>query len=132
VRRDWWGRALAALIGIWVAGMIAVPAGARANVHVDALRAQRALPDRTDVVSARDAVPDSDPTPPARAVARECSGACGEGGRHVAEGLPAESVIEVAGGRYLHRVGPRTAPRRRGASVAHILPPALGPPTTLV
>ena len=131
MRRDWWGRALAALIGIWVAGMIAVPAGSRASVPVDLLRAQRAAPDRTGVVSARDAAPDSDPTPPARAVARECSSACGEGGRHVAEGLPAASVVEVARGRYLRRVGLPTAPQRRGASVAHILPPALGPPTAL-
>jgi hypothetical protein len=132
VRRDWWGRALAALIGIWVAGMIAVPAGARARVHVDLLRAQRALPDRTDVMSAREAAPDPDTTPPARTVARESSSACGEGGRHVAEGLPAASVVEIAAATYRTHVGLPTAPRRRSASVAHILPPALGPPTTLV
>jgi hypothetical protein len=131
VRRDWWGRALAALIGIWVAGMIAVPAGSRVSVRVDLLRAQRALPDRTVVMSVREAEPDPIPTPPARAVARECSSACGEGGRHVAEGLPTASVVEIASVTYRTRAGLPTAPRRRGASVAHILPPALGPPTAL-
>jgi hypothetical protein len=132
VRRDWWGRALAALIGIWVAGMIAVPAGSRVSVQVDMLRAQRALPDRTGVMSVREAAPDPIPTPPARAVARECSTACGEGGRHVAEGLPTASIVEIASVTYRTRVGLPTAPRRRAASVAHILPPALGPPTALV
>jgi hypothetical protein len=132
VRRDWWGRALAALIGIWVAGMIAVPAGTRVSAPVDLLRAQRALPDRTNVVSAAESPADPIPTPPARAVARECSSACGEGGRHSAEGLPAASVIEIGSVTRAVRIELPTAPRRRHAPVAHALPPALGPPTSLV
>jgi len=132
VRRDWWGRALAALIGIWVAGMIAVPAGARANVPVDLRHAQRALPDRTRVVSASETAPDPDRTPPARAVARECSGDCGESGRRTAEGLPAASVVAIALVTHLTRVELPTAPRRHHTPVAHTLPPALGPPSALV
>jgi len=132
VRRDWWGRVLAALIGIWVAGMIAVPAGTRVNVPVDLRHAQRVLPDRTRVVSASETAPDSDRTPPARAVARECSGDCGESGRRTADELPTASVVEIAFVTRLTRVELATAPRRRLTSVAHTFPPALGPPSSLV
>ena len=131
MRRDWWGRALAALIGIWVAGMIAMPAGAHASAPVDLLHAQRALPDRTRVVSANETAPDSDSIPPARAVARECSNACADGGRHTTEGLPAAGVIEIASVSHRTRTALPTAPRRDRAPVAHALPPALGPPSAL-
>jgi hypothetical protein len=131
VRRDWWGRALSALIGIWVAGMIATPAGSRVSHRVDLSRALRAVPDRTWAISAREA-PDSDPTPPARTVARECSNACGEGGRRVADGVPTASIVEIATLTQVRRVELPTAPRRRHASDAHTLPPALGPPSSLV
>jgi hypothetical protein len=123
---------LAALIGIWVAGMITAPAGARANVPVDLLHVQRALPDRTRVVSASETAPDSDRTPPARAVARECSSDCGESGRRTADGLPTASVVEIALVTRLTRVELPTAPRRHLAPVAHTFPPALGPPAALV
>jgi hypothetical protein len=118
-------------MGIWIAGMIATPAASRASAPVDPLRALRALPDRTRVVSAREA-PDSDPTPPARAVARECANACGEGGRRMADDLPTASVVEIASVTHRNRVELPTAPRRHHASVAHVLPPALGPPSSLV
>lgn len=132
MRRDWWGRALAALIGIWVAGMIAVPAGTRVSARVDLLRAQRALPDRTSVWSAAEAPADPIPTPPARAVARECSSACGEGGRRTAEGIPTASVVAIASVTRAVRVELPRAPRRHHAPVAHALPPAVGPPSSLV
>jgi hypothetical protein len=119
------------LIGIWVAGMIATPAGSRVSAPLDLSRALRAAPDRTRVVSAREA-PDSDPTPPVRAVARECSKACGDGGRRVADELPTASIVEIASVTHLSRAELPTAPRRRHAPVAHALPPALGPPSSLV
>lgn len=117
-------------MGLWIAGMIATPAASRASAPVDPLSALRALPDRTRVVS--EAPPDSDPTPPARAVARECSKACGQGGRRTADELPTANIVELA--RAAHHDGPvlATAPRRYHASVAHVLPPALGPPSALV
>jgi hypothetical protein len=132
VRRDWWGRALSALIGIWVAAMIASPAGAGVRAPVDLLHAQRALPDRTRVVSAREAPPDTDRTPPARAVARECSNACGEGGRRMADELPTANVVQLACVTYLDRTEVATAPPRLHVAVAHVLPPAVGPPSPLV
>ena len=131
MRRDWWGRALATLIGIWVAGMIAVPAGSRVTARVDLLRAQRALPDRTSVVSAREAPPE-DQTPPVRAVARDSSPACGNGGRREADQLPTATVVDFACVTHLTRVEVATAPRRHDASAAHVHPPALGPPPSLV
>ena len=70
-------------MGIWLAGMISTPAASRIGASVDLLHAQRALADRTRVVSAREATPDSDSTPPARAVARECSVACESSGRNL-------------------------------------------------
>lgn len=132
MRRDWWGRALSALIGIWVAGMIVTPADSRVSQHVDLFRALRAVPDRTLVLSAREAAPESDHVPPARAVARDSSPACGEGGRRAADELPAASVVEVACVTHLSRAELPTAPRRHHAAVAHALPPALGPPSALV
>lgn len=126
------GRALAALIGIWVAGMIVAPAASRVTTPVDLLRAQRALPDRTRVVSAREEAPDSDSTPPARAVARDVSPACGDGGRRTADELPAATVVEFACVTLVVRVEPATAARRPHASAAHLLPPALAPPSALV
>jgi len=111
--------------------MIVTPALSRASAPVDLFNAVRAVSDRTRVVSAREA-PDSDPTPPARAVARECSTACGQGSRRVAGQLPAANVVEVASVTYHRRVVLPTAPHRRRASVAHALPPALGPPSSLV
>jgi len=131
VRRDWWGRALSALIGIWVAGMIATPAGSRASAPLDLSHALRAVPDRTRVVSAREA-PASDSTPPARAVARECSNVCGGGGRRMADVLVTEGVVEIASVTVGSRVEVPTATRRHDAPVAHALPPALGPPSPLV
>ena len=116
-------------MGIWIAGMIATPAGSRANAPVDLFRALRAVSDRTRVVSM--APPESIPTPPTRAVARECSNACGEGGR-AADELPTASVIEIASATHLSRLELPTASRRLHASVAHAFPPALGPPSSLV
>jgi len=131
VRRDWWGRALAALIGIWVAGMIATPAGAPARHPVDLARAVQTLPDRTLVISAREA-PDADSTPPARAVARECSTACGSSSRRAADELPVASVVGIAAITHPNRVELPAAPRPRDVGNAHALPPALGPPASLV
>jgi hypothetical protein len=84
------------------------------------------------VWSAAEAPADPIPTPPARAVARECSSACGEGGRHAAEGLPAARIVEIASVARVVRVELPTVRRRQYALVAHALPPALGPPTSLV
>lgn len=132
MRRDWLGRALAALIGIWVAGMIVAPTASRVTASVDLRHAQRALPDRTRVVSAREEAPESDSTPPARAVARDISPACSDGGRRAADELPTAPVVEFACITLVARVEPATAGRRRQAPAAHLLPPALGPPSALV
>ena len=118
-------------MGIWLAGMISTPAASRIGASVDLLHAQRALADRTRVVSAREATPDSDSTPPARAVARECSVACESSGRRIADALPAASVVGIASVTPPRRAEPPTAPRRNETSVAHTLPPALGPPASL-
>ena len=119
-------------MGIWLAGMISTPAASRVSAPVDLLHAQRALADRTRVVSAGAAAPDSDSTPPARAVARESSIACGSSGRRAVDELPVASVVGMASVAHPSRVELPTAPRRCDAAVAHTLPPALGPPVSLV
>ena len=111
--------------------MIATPAGSRASAPLDLSHALRALPDRTRVLSAREA-PDSDSTPPARAVAREGSKVCGGDSRRMADVLVTESVVEIASVTYGIRIELLTATRRHDAPVAHALPPALGPPSSLV
>ncbi|MBW8768588.1 MAG: hypothetical protein JF589_02400 [Gemmatimonadetes bacterium] len=131
MRRDWWGRTLAALMGIWLAGMISTPAASRVSAPVDLVHAQRALADRTRVVSAREAASDSDSTPPARAVARECSTACSVGSRHSADALPSARIVGIVEITHPGRAELPTAPRRPDAAVAHALPPALGPPASL-
>src|SRR5690349_14770114 len=111
--------------------MIATPAGSRASAPLDLSHALRTLPDRTRVLSARE-VPDSDSTPPARAVARECSKVCGGGGRRMVDVLVTESVVAIASASYGSRIELPTATRRHDARVAHALPPAIGPPSSLV
>ena len=133
MRRDWLGRLLAALIGIWVAGMVDTPAGSRERAPVDLFRALRTLPDRTRVVSARESPPDSERTPPpARSVARDGSPACGEGGRRTADALPVASIVDFTCVAYEIRAQLATAPRRHRVPAPHALPPAVGPPPSLV
>jgi len=110
--------------------MIATPAGSSASAPVDLFRALRAVSDRTRVVS--EAQPDSVPAAPARTVARECSNVCGEGGRRAADELPTASVVAIAAATQVIRVTLPTALHRLHTSVAHALPPALGPPSALV
>ena len=111
--------------------MIATPAGSRASAPLDRSHALRTLPDRTRVLSARE-VPDSDSTPPARAVARECSNVCGGGSRRMADVLVSARVVEIAFLTFGSRVDLPTATRRHDAPIAHALPPALGPPSSLI